>query len=86
MKEAATFRWISARFVVLDRLLQVHSPAENTIRAQLIKDLRAHTWAVIKMSGFHYTRKIAALALFFGWPLYKLLVQAKQRRTTLGEA
>ena len=86
VREAATFRWISARFVVLDRLLQVHSPAENTIRAQLIKDLRAHTWAVIKMSGFHYTRKIAALALFFGWPLYKLLVQAKQRRTTLGEA
>lgn len=85
-KKAATFRWISARFVVLDRLLQVHSPAEKTIRAQLIKNLRAHTWQVVKMSHFHYTRKIAAVTLFFSWPLYKLLVQAKQRRTTLGEA
>lgn len=85
-KKAATFRWISARFVVLDRLLQVHSSAEKTIRQQLIKDLRAHTWAVIKMSDFHYTRKIAALTLFFSWSLYKLLVQAKQRRITLGEA
>lgn len=86
VKEAATFRWISARFVVLDRLLQVHSPAEKTIRAQLIKNLRAHTWQVVKMSHFHYTRKIAAVTLFFSWPLYKLLVRAKQRRTTLGEA
>ena len=85
-KKAATFRWISARFVVLDRLLQVHSPAEKTIRAQLIKNLRAHTWQVVKISHFHYTRKIAAVTLFFSWPLYKLLVQAKQRRTTLGEA
>lgn len=86
IEEAATFRWISARFVVLDRLLQADSPAEKTIRRRLIKDLRAHTSTVIKMPDFHYTRKIAALALFLSWPLYKLLVRAKQRRTTLGEA
>lgn len=79
--QAAEFRRLWARFNTLDRLLESRKKYPHFYN-QLVRDLRSHTFEIIRMPYFQITRKIASIALLFSDKLYIFLafLQARRRR------
>ena len=81
---AAQFRCISARYVALDRIVVTPGQDFSDVKRSLVGYLRSHLRATLREPAFHWSRKVAALALFVGWPFYAQLVRMKTRSRDLG--
>ncbi|MDY5273760.1 MAG: glycosyltransferase family 2 protein [Arcanobacterium sp.] len=80
---AARFRALSTRFVVLDRLAITAKHDFLEEKGTLIGYIRSCLWDTLREPAFHWSRKVAALALYVSWPLYRMLVRMKMRSREL---